>query len=344
MKVVLPDLVDTPELADRFIREIKVQARLSHPNITSLHNAVRIENQLLMVMEFVGGQTLQSRLRETRVDSGQAIDLMLQVLSALAYAHAQGVVHRDIKPANIMLSSGGLVKLMDFGIARSSEDVQLTQTGAALGSVYYMSPEQVQGSTVDGRSDLYAVGIILYEMLTGVRPITGETSWAVMNAHVTQIPKSPSTVNASIPNTLSLAILKALEKNPADRYNDANDFAEMLRMVRGRYMPASVSPVQQTTMQQPAAEPLPTVISPIVERPVEIATPTPPSASALAKFDPDDLDQLRRALAMHVGPMAKILVDRAAKKSASLKELYEKLSAEVPDAKERAKFLASRPR
>src|SRR6185369_4841116 len=139
-----PDLVTEPELADRFLREIKVQASLEHPNIASLHTAVRVENQLLMLMEFVEGETLEQRLKHGPLPTAEAVDYIRQVLAALDYAHARGVIHRDIKPANMMLTPGGIVKLMDFGIARSSADHKLTQTRTTVGSLYYMSPEQIQ--------------------------------------------------------------------------------------------------------------------------------------------------------------------------------------------------------
>ncbi len=356
MKLILPDLVHSSELADRFIREIKVQARLSHPNIASLHNAFRLDNQLLMVMEYVDGTTLHALLQRGRMEPAQSIDVVLQVLSALAYAHHEGVVHRDIKPANIMLTSGGAVKLMDFGIARSVKDQQLTQTGAAVGSVYYMSPEQVQGAPVDHRSDLYSVGIMLYEMVTGVRPISGDSSWAVMNAHVNQIPRSPATLNSDLPDYLCLAILKAIEKDPEARHQSASAFADILNLVRNRYRstaaprnpgnlataPGNAQEEQRTELVKPGASP------------IAVATPTPhaqttpaPSGSSSAdtkRFDSAQLDRLKRDLAVYIGPMARIVVDRAARKAANLQQLYEALSSEIDTPKERAKFLASRPR
>lgn len=347
IKVVLPDLVDSPELADRFIREIKVQARLNHPNITALHNAFRLENQLLMVMEFVEGTTLHSRLRQGRLEPGPAIDVILQVLSALRYAHAQGVVHRDIKPANIMLTASGVVKLMDFGIARSLADKQLTHAGAAIGSVYYMSPEQVQGTGVGERSDLYSVGIMLYEMVTGARPIEGESSWAVMNAHLHQAPRSPAVLNSGLPVSLCLAILKALEKDPADRYRSASEMASILENLRRRHagLLATRAPVTETFTRQVAyATPAPHTPTP-TPTPRTPATPTPsPTPTGAKHFDPDELEPVKRELAAFLGPVARVLVDRTAKKATSWKHLYELLAAELETAEERKKFLATRPR
>ncbi len=357
MKVVLPELIDSPELADRFIREIKVQARLSHPNIASLHNALRLDNRFLMVMEYIDGSTLHARLRQGGIEPTASIDIILQVLSALAYAHAQGVVHRDIKPANVMFTSGGTAKLMDFGIARSLTDQHLTRAGAAVGSVYYMSPEQVQGAEVDARSDLYSVGILLYEMVTGIRPITGESSWAVMNGHLHHVPSAPNVVNPNLPPALSLAILKAIEKNPADRYQSADEFSGILKMVLNRVPHGFANPVltaprplgfQATELaHQPAASPVSPVLVQTPTPPPQPATPTPSaregSASRAMQFDPDRLDRITRELATYVGPMAKLLVSRAAKKATSWKQLYDLLGSEVPEGQERKRFLSKRP-
>src|SRR5579862_3797551 len=171
MKVLLPDLAGEPDLADRFLREIKVQASLEHPNIAALRTALRFENQLLMVMEYVEGVALDQRLRSGPLPVAESVHCIDQVLAALSYAHGRGVIHRDIKPANMMLTPGGTVKLMDFGIAKAATDCKLTMTGTTMGSLYYMSPEQIRGTqTLDARSDLYSLGVSLYELVTGKRP------------------------------------------------------------------------------------------------------------------------------------------------------------------------------
>ncbi|HEY3935812.1 MAG TPA: serine/threonine-protein kinase [Bryobacteraceae bacterium] len=333
MKVILPDLIESPELADRFMREIKVQARLSHPNIAALLNALRIDNQLLMVMEYVDGATLHSQLRQGVLTTAAGTDIAIQVLNALAYAHAQGVVHRDIKPANIMFTSGGMAKLMDFGIARSLSDQHLTRTGAAVGSVHYMSPEQVRGGEIDGRSDLYSVGILLYEMITGVKPIDGESSWGVMNAHLTQIPRPPTVFNEQLPPALSLATLKALEKNPADRFQSALEFSEMLGTIRSRWqVSAGYVPARAAQAR-------------VEFKATEVATPSSGSKSVAADavlFEPEGLDRVTRELAGYVGPVARVLVRRAAKNARNWRELYDTLAAEVPSGDERKRFLAGR--
>ncbi len=225
MKVLLPDLTSTPELAERFVREIRLQASLSHPNIASLHNALHVENQLLMVMEYVDGETLADILRRGPLSQRRAVDTGIQILAALDYAHSRGVVHRDIKPSNVIINSEGLAKLMDFGIARGIDDLdQLTQAGSAVGSMYYMSPEQVRAEAVDGRSDVYATGVTLFEAMTGERPIKGKTAAEVLQAQLEHVPRSPSLINPAIAESVSRIVLKALEKDPHWRYQSAGAF------------------------------------------------------------------------------------------------------------------------
>jgi serine/threonine-protein kinase len=229
MKVLLPDLVAMPELADRFLREIKVLAMLNHPNIAQLHTAVRANNQLLMVMEFVEGETLDHRLRQGALPLPQALDCIAQVLSALDFAHTHGVVHRDIKPANMMLTPSGVVKLMDFGIAKATADNKLTMTGTTMGSVYYMSPEQIQGvATLDGRADLYSVGVTLYELVTGKRPFDGESQYSIMAAHLEKSPVPPIALDPRLPQALNDAILMAVAKDPNARFQTAAAFRNAL--------------------------------------------------------------------------------------------------------------------
>ncbi len=229
MKVLLPDLASAPELADRFLREIKVQASLEHPNIASLHTAIRIDNQLVMLMEFVDGVTLEHRAKEGPIPVPQAVDYIRQVLSALEYAHAHGVIHRDIKPANMMLTPGGVVKLMDFGIAKAANDHKLTMTGTTMGSLYYMSPEQIQGATtLDARADLYSLGVSLYELVTGKRPFDGDSQFAIMSAHLQTTPVPPIELDPKLPQMLNDVILMSVMKDPGGRFQTATAFRNAL--------------------------------------------------------------------------------------------------------------------
>jgi eukaryotic-like serine/threonine-protein kinase len=231
MKVLLPDLSEQQELADRFLREIKVLASLHHPNIAELRTALTIGNQLVMIMEFVEGTTLASRLQQGDVRYADALVYFDQVLAALACAHSQRIVHRDIKPANIMLAPFGVVKLMDFGIARSGNDMGLTMTGTTLGSVAYMSPEQVRCEPLDGRSDLYSVGVSLYETITGQRPYVSDNNFEVMQAHLQVPPTAPIELKPDIPPGLNQLILMAMAKNPAQRFQTADAMRGALRSV-----------------------------------------------------------------------------------------------------------------
>ena len=252
MKVVLPDLAQNPDLADRFQREIRVQASLEHPNIAALYTALRVENQLLMLMEFVEGVPLGEKLQGGPLPVALAVDYTRQVLEALEYAHSKGVVHRDIKPGNIIITPQGTVKLLDFGIARAATDQKLTMTGATVGSLYYMSPEQIQGSAnLDGRSDLYSVGVSLYEMLTGKHAFDGSSQYSIMAAHLEKTPVPPIQLVSSIPEALSDAILISVAKDPEKRFQTAGAFRNALAScaVAPAPQPAAPAPMAQAAMQ-----------------------------------------------------------------------------------------------
>jgi serine/threonine protein kinase len=224
LKVLLPDLQNNQELVNRFLREIKVHASLVHPNIAVLYTATCVSNQLLMFIEMIDGETLAEKIKAGPLEARDGVNYMGQMLLALSYAHERGVIHRDIKPSNIMVTPTGGVKLMDFGIARGDTDHKLTSTGTALGSLYYMSPEQVKGSEPDCRSDLYSAGVAAYEILTGKRPFDGDTEYTIMTAHVMNEPEAPHKLNPNLPPALSPVILKALAKNSAERFQTAEEF------------------------------------------------------------------------------------------------------------------------
>ena len=229
MKVLLPGLVGDTGLADRFLREIKVQASLIHKNIAQLYTAQRHGDQILMLLEFVDGSTLESLMKQGALNTGATIKIFVQVLDALSFAHGRGVVHRDIKPANIMVTPDGTAKLMDFGIARASAERRLTQTGRTLGSLYYMSPEQIRGADdIDGRSDLYSLGITLYEAATGSRPFEGDSDFTIMAAHLQQPPIPPVDRDPCLPREFSDVILAALEKDRNQRFQSAGAFKSAL--------------------------------------------------------------------------------------------------------------------
>jgi serine/threonine-protein kinase len=233
IKVLLPELVNVPELADRFMREIKVLAGLEHPNIAALRTAQRVDNQIIMVMELVEGVTLEDCLDKGPVPVPEALGYISQVLSALSYAHARGVIHRDIKPANMMVTAGGVVKLMDFGIAKAAGERKLTMTGTTLGSLFYMSPEQIRGKDLDSRSDLYSLGVALYEIVTKSRPFQGDSDFSIMSAHLEKEPVPPIQVDPKLPAELNEIILMAIGREPEQRFQTADAMRAAIDSIRG---------------------------------------------------------------------------------------------------------------
>lgn len=220
------------ELADfeaRFYREAQSAGRLNHPNIVTIHDVGKTDSVAYMAMEFLEGQELRGLLATGRpLEIERAADIAAQVAEGLAYAHEHGVVHRDIKPANIMIVRNGLVKITDFGIALMPS-ASRTLAGMILGSPKYMSPEQVLGQTIDGRSDIFSLGVVLYEMLTGQSPFSGDNLNTIMYRILNETPVPPSLVSENVPEAFDAIIAKALSKRPEDRYQNAKVFGRDLR-------------------------------------------------------------------------------------------------------------------
>ena len=233
MKILLPDLAGREELVARFLREIKLLAGLNHPNIAQLRTAFTHDNQLVMIMEYVEGVSMATHLSGGPLPVAEAVNYIDQVLNAVGYAHEHNVVHRDMKPGNMMLTPQGMVKVMDFGIARSDSDQTLTLAGTSLGTVNYMSPEQVKGLPTDPRSDLYSVGVCVYEMVTGKKPFATGSDYSVMTAHVNEAPRPPVDLQPGLPAALNQIILIAMAKDPAQRFQTAAAFRNALNNVRG---------------------------------------------------------------------------------------------------------------
>jgi serine/threonine-protein kinase len=286
MKILLPDLAGRSELADRFLREIKLVASLDHPNIASLCTACTINNQLIMVMEFVDGITLTQLLEGGPVRVPDALNYLDQALAALGYAHGKGIIHRDIKPANMMLTPAGQIKLMDFGIARADTQRQLTQTGTTLGSIDYMSPEQIMGHATDARSDLYSVGITLYELVTGQRPFKATSDFELMAAHVKDMPKSPLEMQPWMPERLSEIIMKTIAKAPEDRYQRAEELRQALRSIPSA-MPAGFTMAQAPLLTMVESRPAPIPFPPTrVESLAQTVVETSRPATFVETFQP----------------------------------------------------------
>lgn len=222
------------QFVERFRREAKNAAALSHPNIVAIYDRGDAEGTYYIAMEYLDGRTLKELLVRFGTPPVKiAIGYTRQVLSALAFAHKHGLVHRDIKPHNVLVDSGGHVKVTDFGIARS-EASQMTEAGSIIGTAQYLSPEQARGAPVDARSDIYSVGVLLYELLTGAVPFTGDTPVEIAMKHLSAVPEPPSKKRPDVPRGLDLAVVRALAKDPAERYQSAEEMdAELARIEQG---------------------------------------------------------------------------------------------------------------
>ncbi|HXZ18492.1 MAG TPA: protein kinase, partial [Candidatus Acidoferrales bacterium] len=330
LKVLQQNQVGTPDMVERFVREIRVLASLNHPNIAALHTAFRHEDRLVMVMEYVEGEALSSQCAARRVSIAQGVEYMRQVLQALVYAHERGVIHRDIKPSNIMIigQPTPTAKLLDFGLAVSGRDPSFTASGTILGSLYYMSPEQVRGERVDARSDLYSLGVTFYEVVSGRRPFEGNSQYEILDGHLRQQPVSPTEINPNVSPRLTGVILKALVKDPAARYQSA---AEFLRMLEAHA--ADSTPGVTASISRAATTPMP---APAVPSP---RTGTGRPDSSPDWITPKVIEETAKLLAEYIGPIAHILVERTAARCASVDELYAALALEIESPNDRTKFL-----
>ncbi|HEX8518704.1 MAG TPA: Stk1 family PASTA domain-containing Ser/Thr kinase [Pseudonocardia sp.] len=243
VKVLRADLARDPQFQLRFRREAQNAAALNHPAIVAVYDTGEVETELgplpYIVMEYVDGHTLREIVKTQGPMSQQrVIEVMADVCAALDFSHKHGIIHRDVKPANLMINRAGAVKVMDFGIARAlGEGQNVTQTAAVIGTAQYLSPEQARGEAVDARSDVYASGCVLFELLTGDPPFTGDTPVAVAYQHVREDPRSPSELNPAVPPQLDAIVLKALSKNPANRYQSAAEMRADLVRVRSGQQP-----------------------------------------------------------------------------------------------------------
>ena len=229
LKVLSSRFVHDEQFIERFRREAKAAAGLNHPNLVAIYDWGEMGGTYFIVMEYVEGETLKELVRRRgRLNGSEALDICLHLLAAVGYAHRNGVVHRDIKSQNILLDAAGVAKVTDFGIARAG-DAGMTEAGSILGTAQYLAPEQARGEPVDERSDLYSVGIVLYEMLTGTVPFKGDSAVTVALKHVNETPPEPAELVPGMPYTLNQIVMKALAKDPTSRYQSAEEFARDLR-------------------------------------------------------------------------------------------------------------------
>ena len=229
LKVMLSRFIDDPNFVERFRREAKAAAGLNHANLVSIYDWGEVDGTYFIVMEYVEGETLKDLVRRRgRLSGSEAVRISLQLLAALEFAHRTGIVHRDVKPQNVMLDRDGNAKVTDFGIARAG-DSGMTEAGSILGTAQYLAPEQAKGQRVDERSDLYSVGIVLYEMLTGAVPFKGDSAVTVALKHVNEMAAEPAQLVPGMPYALNQIVLKAIAKDPEQRYQTAEQFARDLR-------------------------------------------------------------------------------------------------------------------
>ena len=271
IKTLLPQFARDASFVDRFRREAQAAARLNNPGIVSVYDSGTDGDTPYIVMEFIEGRTLADYLASGKtIPPMEAAKIAEDIAEALAVAHAQGVIHRDIKPANVMVTRAGKVLVMDFGIARLISGPETApQTSAVLGTASYLSPEQAQGQPVDARTDIYALGVVLYEMLTGRPPFTGDSPMAIAYKQVNATPPAPSSANPEVPPELDAVVMRALSKNPANRYQTGNEFADDLERARtgGQVLATPLLPASGEATQVISRPQQTSVLPPVQDEP-----------------------------------------------------------------------------
>ena len=249
IKVLGSQYSGSPDVLQRFHAEAKAQANLNHPNLATLYTLLMHNGDAFMVMEYVDGQTVEQMIRRRGpIPAAEALPIFKQALLGIGYAHRAGIVHRDIKPANLMINRSGVVKVMDFGLAKVAGTRGITKTGTHVGTGWYMSPEQVLNKTVDTRSDIYSLGVTLFQMLTAHVPFETGSEFEIMSAHVSSPPPLPTKLYSKIPKPVEYAVLKALEKLPSHRFQTVEEFAAAFDQ---KVVPAVMPPADRTPRPQP---------------------------------------------------------------------------------------------
>jgi hypothetical protein len=242
VKALNPEFSANPTLLERFRTEARAQAQLNHPNLATLYALLVDEGAAYMVMEFVDGETFHEIVaRRGPIPAAEAVPLFRQALAGIGHAHRLGIVHRDIKPSNIMLNREGVVKVMDFGLAKVAGSHGVTRTGTRLGTAYYMSPEQILAKPVDARSDIYSLGATLYEILAGHAPFRADSEFEILNDHVNTPPPPPTSLQPQIPSGIEHAVMKALAKDPDSRFQTADQFSAALEHSEAFYQAATAA-------------------------------------------------------------------------------------------------------
>src|ERR671932_218423 len=280
IKIMSDRYADDDTFSERFRREAKAAAALSHPNIVSIYDRGQANGTPYIAMEVIEGRSLKELvLSRGPLPVDQAVDFTKQILAALRFAHRNGIIHRDIKPHNILVGSENRLKVTDFGIARAGAS-QMTEVGSIMGTAQYLSPEQAKGTPVDQRSDIYSLGIVLYELLTGEVPFKGDTPVEIAMRHLSTVPEPPSAKRADVPHDLDLVVMRALAKDPGDRYTSAEEMdADLEPVARGLSVSAVTADAATQIMRAPAGAATmvsgaPTVVAP-PRAPAPAYTPPP---------------------------------------------------------------------
>jgi serine/threonine protein kinase len=336
IKVVRPELVagsGGDQLLGRFRREARAAGRRFHPNIVAIWDFGDDNGTPFLVMELVEGQSLDQLIKSSGpLAQARSVAIITQVLSALGFAHASGIVHRDIKPSNIMVLPGDQVKVADFGIARL-EASEFTIVGDLLGTPAYMAPEQLAGGPIDHRTDLFATGVILFEMLTGVKPFRGKSITEIISFMEKRGPEDIRALNPAVPEAVKHVIGKSVAFDPAQRYAEAAAFAKAVAdAMPGLSMPG-------LSMPGPLREPQ-LGGSAISKAQAQLTANAAHTTSGETSFSAELLRETERDLATFIGPMASIAVKRAVRNASDLLALYELLGRQVANPKDRAEFLA----
>ena len=257
LKFLPPELTRDAEAKARFLREARVASSLDHPNVCTIYEVGELDDQVFIAMAHYEGETLKQRIDRGPLDVLDALDIAIQTARGLGKAHDAGIVHRDIKPANLIVTTDGLVKILDFGVAKLVNEAGLTQTGTTLGTVAYMSPEQASGAEVDQRSDLWALGVVLYEMLAGRTPFAGEGPQAVIHNLLNREPEPLMTVRSELPGSLDTVLQRALSKDVGQRYQQTAGCITDLQAVRQELETAATQAAETGRRATPSIAVLP---------------------------------------------------------------------------------------
>jgi eukaryotic-like serine/threonine-protein kinase len=326
IKVVRPELISgggSEQWLQRFRREARAAGRRFHPNVIAVLDFGDDNGVPFLAMEYVDGRSLDAVIKASGpLEPSRGVPIITQVLSALGFIHENGVVHRDVKPSNIMVLESGQIKIADFGIARIDTS-EFTIVGDLLGTPAYMAPEQFAGAPVDARTDLFAAGVILFEMLTGIKPFRGKSITEILCLMETRGPEDIGLLNPAVPDALKQVIGKALAFDRAARYASADEFATAIAE-------AFVAPTVGGS---------PTEVADSVVQPDSV-DPHPEIRATNSSLDPALLEEIERDLATFIGPVAAIAVRRAALQTNDLLSLYDKLGRQLENPRDQAEFLA----